>query len=312
MDSERRVIDELKKSLDVLNGNIEESKNNVISVYNQHCSLLKQKQNMLYKNQSLFNRLSEIENGKRLKMTQLNDCKSLLENCSSFIKTINARESNLLSKWKKFESNWQQWRSKELIIWFKYILYQTIAIQNEMNKLNATSNGYDDDDSKDSNGSPTKGGATTNVNLFSSMKTIKLDEIDFVKIEKKVRGLNFIGKSLIQWDILQLKKIGFSSLHVQLRLNEAINILTHRDRGMNTDYDSYGSKFGNNTANKSKHDRNDSDANVCRICLTNKINTVITSCGHACMCKECLSEYSQSQGCPMCRRPIGNVIDLFI
>ena len=52
--------------------------------------------------------------------------------------------------------------------------------------------------------------------------------------------------------------------------------------------------------------------NECNICLENIINTVLVPCGHACMCKGCTNTYDKAKGCPMCRKEIQMVIDLFI
>ena len=62
---------------------------------------------------------------------------------------------------------------------------------------------------------------------------------------------------------------------------------------------------------KEKYNENDLK-HMCCICLSNKISTICIPCGHACMCKNCSNGYNKKDACPICRKHIQNVFDMFM
>ena len=55
--------------------------------------------------------------------------------------------------------------------------------------------------------------------------------------------------------------------------------------------------------------RNDSDANLCKVCMVNRINTVMVPCGHQCICSECAKTLNKE--CPICRKRVTQVVKTF-
>lgn len=56
------------------------------------------------------------------------------------------------------------------------------------------------------------------------------------------------------------------------------------------------------------------NVNDCVICCENKVNSVLYTCGHMCMCFECAQQYWKSDSerkCPLCRALIRDVIKIF-
>ena len=48
----------------------------------------------------------------------------------------------------------------------------------------------------------------------------------------------------------------------------------------------------------------DGDRDVCKICLVNKIDTVLVPCGHRCICDSCSKGLGSRKACPICRKAI--------
>ena len=63
---------------------------------------------------------------------------------------------------------------------------------------------------------------------------------------------------------------------------------------------------------KYNHEEKNRDKQLCCICLLNKIGTICIPCGHACMCKKCSNDYDKTNACPICRKEIQNIFDMFI
>lgn len=51
------------------------------------------------------------------------------------------------------------------------------------------------------------------------------------------------------------------------------------------------------------------DKDLCKICFAQKINTVLLPCGHRNFCKQCCKMGIQL--CPICRKPVSNVVETF-
>jgi hypothetical protein len=51
----------------------------------------------------------------------------------------------------------------------------------------------------------------------------------------------------------------------------------------------------------------DTSRQLCVVCYTNCVDTVMVPCGHACMCHGCAKRVKETSGkCPICRRLIEN------
>jgi hypothetical protein len=58
----------------------------------------------------------------------------------------------------------------------------------------------------------------------------------------------------------------------------------------------------------------DLDDNECLICGVNKINAVVSPCGHSNFCHDCITDYKKNfsvKGCPCCRQQIELIIKMF-
>ncbi|GMR62740.1 hypothetical protein PMAYCL1PPCAC_32935 [Pristionchus mayeri] len=54
------------------------------------------------------------------------------------------------------------------------------------------------------------------------------------------------------------------------------------------------------------------EAEECTVCMAAAINSVIYTCGHMCMCYECALQTKElGRGCPICRKPMQDVIRTF-
>jgi len=52
----------------------------------------------------------------------------------------------------------------------------------------------------------------------------------------------------------------------------------------------------------------DTSRQLCVVCYTNCVDTVMVPCGHACMCHGCAKRVKETSGkCPICRRRIENI-----
>ena len=47
---------------------------------------------------------------------------------------------------------------------------------------------------------------------------------------------------------------------------------------------------------------------LCKVCLTNRINQVVFPCSHACLCDQCFKILPSPKLCPVCRKPILQII----
>ena len=94
----------------------------------------------------------------------------------------------------------------------------------------------------------------------------------------------------------QLKKLGFTSdIDRQYFVNK-IEIMVNSnpfDDNLNLINENINNNNENgNISNQSKNKKEkNEDENECCICYNNKINTICTPCGHACMCKSCSNDY---------------------
>jgi hypothetical protein len=66
-----------------------------------------------------------------------------------------------------------------------------------------------------------------------------------------------------------------------------------------------------NTTNHNDDDDDDDDA-LCMICLDDVRSMALLHQGlvHLCMCRRCCAAYDMTRGCPKCRRPVEQIIDV--
>lgn len=50
----------------------------------------------------------------------------------------------------------------------------------------------------------------------------------------------------------------------------------------------------------------------CVICMDAKITMAFMPCGHMCVCKECAEKYIHATPCPICRKPVGSYVEIFM
>jgi len=56
----------------------------------------------------------------------------------------------------------------------------------------------------------------------------------------------------------------------------------------------------------------ESDKNICMLCVSNEVNTVIAPCGHAAYCSECSHEsIKYCDRCPVCRVKVSSIITVY-
>ena len=192
---------------------------------------------------------------------------------------------------KDFEPKWKEWNCNQMFVWFKYLINNVYF---DINNNNRVENENEDlQDKKDDliNGqimeTPGASGPNDKQANKSGLNQQVWDEI-LLKLQRFTR--DFGSKYLLLCDENELKKLGFENDKIRKFLVKKIEQLT--------------SKYGKNKQEKKR--------NECSICLETVTNTVFVPCGHACMCKECSNTYDKTQGCPICRKEIEMVIDLFI
>jgi hypothetical protein len=58
-----------------------------------------------------------------------------------------------------------------------------------------------------------------------------------------------------------------------------------------------------------------SSPDACIVCYSNRVNTCIIECGHACLCVSCSRSLYENQGdrwvCPQCREPISRILRMY-
>eukprot|EP01083_Nonionella_stella_P071515 192113_1 len=93
------------------------------------------------------------------------------------------------------------------------------------------------------------------------------------------------------------------------QLTEMNNKLFLNQNGLTREKDQYIVRKHINRIVKQKNDME--YRNVCGVCMTNVINTVMIPCGHCFSCWSC-SEKHKIAKCPMCRKEVNQVIKTFL
>ena len=180
-------------------------------------------------------------------------------------------DKKLNSKWQEFSQIWEDWEYIGIIHWFKYILNENISMSD--NEI----------------------------------------EIDWKLIQDSLKTRELHGNYLLICNEAELRRLGFKSEIDRKHLLRAIkNLTTTKPLSMRNETDEKEKEKEKEKAqDKEKTSTKEKENIECCICLENKINTVFIPCGHACMCKPCSQKYQRDDGCPMCRKSIQSIFDLF-
>lgn len=68
----------------------------------------------------------------------------------------------------------------------------------------------------------------------------------------------------------------------------------------------------NDEKSEDKKNLYDDSIILCKICLTNRIDTIITPCYHACLCHDCWDKMPVPKRCPVCRGFVINTLHVII
>ena len=71
-------------------------------------------------------------------------------------------------------------------------------------------------------------------------------------------------------------------------------------------------KYDNNRLGTSANNREVGDASSpCVICFDAPKDLAFIPCGHKCVCPSCADHYDEENGCPICRRPVVDVLRIY-
>ena len=258
--------------------------------------------------QLLLNEKTKITKKMNAAHQTMIQCKSKSTLCTNIVKNQLklAKSREFAEKLENFEKQWSKWNSEQILVWFKAMV--TISGNNSTNKSKHSDNksaSIDDEDEKselqlkhdiDGQVAVTPGGGNV---IEDSDKYIRIvssnDNVDWSSISLNLKTRDWDGDHLLICKEKQLIKLGFDNTNVRKHLLYNIKRITK--------------KYPPKTSSPKKGGNENS---VCCICLSTKINTICIPCGHACMCKKCSNDYDKGDGCPICRKTIQNVFDMFI
>ena len=241
---------------------------------NEVASIEQEINKLLKKKKGLIKEIERLEKEEKAVEKEYNNYSNIW---NEYKNTMQTERLNLLNKFKtqvstRFEPNWMKWDCICVYHWFKYLITY---------KLN---NNETDVDTDSDEKCATYGQVLSTPNGNENEK----NEIDWDLILNNLQSCQF---ALVSCDKEDLKEIGFKSEISRNFLMKEIEALILK----------YPDKRSRNKK-----------INTCKICFENEIGTVIVPCGHACLCKECSQKYDQSNGCPLCRKDINMLIDMFI
>jgi len=126
---------------------------------------------------------------------------------------------------------------------------------------------------------------------------------------------NINGYNLSDVNDLSLKLMGIGSIEIrQLIIGYIDTLLTkygQDNKGSHSPYchSPYCNSSGCDSPGSSENGNNN---NLCCICATNDVTTVIVPCGHATYCSDCSHEsIKHSNQCPICRSPVQSIITVY-
>ena len=301
--------------------------NNDLNKINQQLKIL------LNKKKELTSNIDILQSTLLLIQKDANSFCETMNKCDNIVERKNKlwKSKQFVSKWDEFERNWIDWDYQEIVIWLKKIVLfrfeETSEKEKEKEQEQKEQNNGDNEDSKEKKKDDSKSSINSinnnnNNNNNSRMGKIKErnnileTKIDWNLIEHNLKRRELSGNYLLACTDSELKKLGFNNVKNRFIVLNAIQQLTTKYEKQETPKspNHNNNSNSNNKKNKMASNKRDSidDRNVCCICLSNKLNTICIPCGHACMCKGCSKKYNNNDGCPICRKKINNVFDMFI
>lgn len=127
-------------------------------------------------------------------------------------------------------------------------------------------------------------------------------------IISKFVNMDINGYNLSDINDLSLKLMGINSNEIRKLIINYIDTLLTKYGG-NISHSPYCSSSGCDTPCS---DNGDND-NLCCICATNNITTVIVPCGHSVYCNDCSlhENVKHSDHCPICRGNVDSIITVY-
>eukprot|EP01083_Nonionella_stella_P028963 79845_1 len=115
------------------------------------------------------------------------------------------------------------------------------------------------------------------------------------RARKGFQTANIVGYNLSDINQLSLKLMGVDALPTRTLIIGYVHTLLKR-------YDSDASVDASFQFDK----------NVCCVCVTNQVNTVIAPCGHAVYCSNCSKKSAKHcNRCPICRKEVDSIINVY-
>ena len=141
-------------------------------------------------------------------------------------------------------------------------------------------------------------------------------------INSKFVAANVNGYNLSEINDLSLKLMGIHSMEVRQLIIGYIDTLLIKygqdNKGAHSPYCHSPNCCGGSSpvspsdTSCDSGSRRGSSANLCCICATNDVTTVIVPCGHATYCSDCSHEsIKHSQQCPICRQEVQSIITVY-
>lgn len=133
----------------------------------------------------------------------------------------------------------------------------------------------------------------------------------------------------LEHDIRDARKRLDSALDEKVKLDERVKIMENQQRILHQEYDAIfnsdqqkekelekAEKKRKKLAKKLEDARerlnNVEGKRECVICLDANITMAFMPCGHMCVCKECAEKYIHAAPCPICRKPVGSYVEIFM
>ena len=192
-----------------------------------------------------------------------------------------------------FEKDWSKWDHEHILVWFKTILTKKSTEFDEDEKNEQLNHDIDGQVVATPGGDMVENDDKKNISDGNSNYNAY---VDWSLILLNLKRLEWDGDHLLICKEKHLVKLGFNN-NENARKHLLFNIKRITKK--------YPSKSSPPKKGKSEN-------GICCICLSNKINAICIPCGHACMCKKCSNDYDKNDACPICRKNIQNVFDMFI
>eukprot|EP00484_Ammonia_sp_Unknown_P015806 CAMPEP_0197073568 /NCGR_PEP_ID=MMETSP1384-20130603/210669_1 /TAXON_ID=29189 /ORGANISM="Ammonia sp." /LENGTH=498 /DNA_ID=CAMNT_0042512405 /DNA_START=67 /DNA_END=1563 /DNA_ORIENTATION=+ len=132
-------------------------------------------------------------------------------------------------------------------------------------------------------------------------------------IVSKFVTFNINGYNLSDVNDLSLKLMGIANMETRQLIIGYIDTLLQKFGDGKAPHSPYcHGSCCSSPASDTSCDSDHSNNNVCCICATNQVSTVIVPCGHSTYCNECSQEsIKHSNRCPICRQQVTSIITVF-